>query len=730
MALSIEVGIWHYPLKWVYGDSISVYSPQASFPNSDFKYADYEIAWADGTDGEVASNNNLAYLVRTGENGLHWGDVHEEHTFYAFYPSKIIKDDDSFNNGVVDGYIPKYQQMVKWEKKTVKDENGTYTHWVGTPDMHLAFMRAEKKVKPDTIAEGHPLALDFKPLTTAVEVTLEAKEDMASAEVQMIHVRGLNKNKTQKQCIAGNFTYDIDQGKTTYLNQDIANDYEISVPLWASIDGGNPAPISLSKNDKVTFTVFLLPAEHSTADGSGVSRDLTNLQLEVIGFDGNSQIKTYEEVMIPQGTKSQVVLPKYEPKAGSLNNWMSRIPDNVYISQLTIPGAAEAFSAEIIGDRRYGGENQEYKFSQNLSVSDMFDKGVRAFDIGTRVGIYGITEIWWQSLGDAALSCGGSDGSSFRDAIDAIYKKVEKTDEFVVVTTYFVKNAYGWSVWPNQLNKFLKEENNDRILAYRSDMTVGEARGKILLMARANGTEANGTGLTDRIPVIEGWNSMKDKWGKRGYDYTNTTYFKDPNTDQVNQWLGNSGSPDKNPKDAGYSEPTNSTSWEYTAKGPGMSSTVYIQEWRRVCPVSAVYSHGGSEGQTYWFESYTEKVNSFKNFFTQAKTALKNKVSSSLYINSLDGYYVINNSSSLSGAPNSSSASKYGIAGNIVDYAEDINRDAYKHVLSVSYENRGPVGIVYFDFAGENTFQGKTMYGDYLLKTLIGNNFSFPLMGK
>lgn len=727
-----ESGKWHYPLKWVYGDSISVYSPQASFPNSDFKYADYEIAWAGGTDGEVASNNNLAYLVRTGENGLHWGDVHEEHTFYAFYPSKVIKDDDSFNNGVVDGYIPKYQQMVKWEKKTVTDENGTYTHWVGTPDMHLAFMRAEKKVRPDTVAEGHPLALDFKPLTTAVEVTLEAKADMASAEVQMIHVRGLNKNKTQKQCIAGNFTYDIDQGKTTYLNQDIANDYEISVPLWASVDGGNPAPISLNANDKVTFTVFLLPAEHSTAEGTGVSRDLTNLQLEVIGFDGNSQIKTYENVMIPQGTKSQVVLPKYEPKAGSLNNWMSRIPDNTYVSQLSIPGAAEAFSTDVISNRTYNGKDEESRFAQDLSVSDLFDKGVRAFDIATRTaGLAG-----FQSLAGASLSCGDEDGYTFGEAISDIADKLTANpSEFAVVTVYFAKSSLDWSIWVSELNNFLTSGNMNtyKIKAFSNNMTVEEARGHILLMVRANADEASS--LADRVPVINGWNSMKDKWMRRGYNIRDSSYFLDADkvdawTGKVNQWNGNG-----NPKAAGYTLPlsTDADAWKYTTLGNLTSA--HIQEWRRVCPETKVYYYDKdwslSSGSVTWNESMSDKKLNVINFFGQTKRALKDNPNvTALYINSLDGYYIINNDGSYSAAPNSDEASKYGVAGNIVDYAADMNDYVYQHMLSVPYESRGPVGIVYFDFAGVEQFGNKTMHGDYLLKTLIGNNFSFPLMGK
>ena len=620
--------------------------------------------------------------------------------------------------------------MVKWEKKTVKDENGTYTHWVGTPDMHLAFMRAEKKVKPDTIAEGHPLALDFKPLTTAVEVTLEAKEDMASAEVQMIHVRGLNKNKTQKQCIAGNFTYDIDQGKTTYLNQDIANDYEISVPLWASVDGGNPAPISLKANDKVTFTVFLLPAEHSTADGSGVSRDLTNLQLEVIGFDGNSQIKTYEEVMIPQGTKSQVVLPKYEPKAGSLNNWMSRIPDNVYISQLTIPGASDAYSGEMGGSTSsYVNDNAESDYTQTLSVKELFNKGVRAFEIGTSGNLNNI------AAGDATLS------KTFAQAMDDLKTCVAGSDEFVIVTVYFLKDGTNnWQGWVDKMADFLqKNADGYNIKPFNNETTVGEVRGNVLLIIRTNGDE-NVANLSN-YPIIKGWNTQKDKWDRRGYDITNHDYFGEKEwygVDLTGQWLG-----DKDPRAVkmALTEEEQKEKWAYDGGGSLENIKTYVNEWKRVCRTddgqdSKEFAHryitGLTSSKTRWYESMeSEKKPLIINFFKWTKAALKDAPgTTSLYINSLNGYYIVDNRDGYSGAPNYNVLTEYGKRGNVALYSNDINTYVYTHMLSVPYEERGPVGIVFGSFMGDETFGTLAMHGDYLLKTLIGNNFTFPLKGK
>lgn len=739
-------GTWIYPLRWVYGDSISIFSPQASYPNDGGKgYANYKIAWEGGKPNETAPDDkeHPAFLVKMGENRLHWGDLDEPHTFYAFYPKSFIDKDESFGTdiehpSIVKGEIPKYQPMVKWEKIT----EGGVTHWVGRPNMELCLMHATTTVIPSQIGADSPVKLDFKPLTTAVEVTLEADklETSGADQLQTLHVRGMSKDGTQKQSISGKFSFDLNTGKAVSLDQDITNDYEITVPLWVEGTDG-PEPLKLEDGDKVTLTVFLLPQEQGSTGLSEnpdpANRTLTNLQLEVINFNGVPRLKSYDGVNIPHGTKSQIILPKYSPGTGSLNNWMSRIPEETYISQLTIPGAAEAFSAEIISNRTYSDENQEYKFSQDLYVSDMFDKGVRAFDIGTRVDGWPVTG-WTGKFKDAKLSCGGTDGSNVQTALSTIANKVKGTSEFAVVTIYFVKDDRGWDVWVNQLNEFLTDAKKEELCIepYNSKMTVHDARGKVLLMARANNEEADGHALATKIPVIRKWNSMKDKWNMRGYNIRNDGYFLDADkvdawTGQVNQWNGSG-----NPEDAGYTLPlsTDADAWKYTVISPEYQNvnnpgSAYIQEWRRVCKAEGDYSYRG--GTQKWYESISEKKQNVINFFGQTKRALKDTPNvTALYINSLDGYYIINNSGSYSAAPNSSKASEYGIAGNIVDYAADMNDYVYKHMLSVPYDSRGPVGIVYFDFAGVEKFGTKTMHGDYLLKTLIGNNFSFPLMGK
>lgn len=128
------------PLNWVYGDGVSVYCPQASGT----KFTHYKIEWESGQEGDIQEDGNLAYMIKAGENGLHWGDTSQPHEFYAFYPSSAIQNDEAFAQGVVHATIPNTQEM-EW----TQDAEG---NWIGKPNMDYAFMRAYNVVTPENAA--------------------------------------------------------------------------------------------------------------------------------------------------------------------------------------------------------------------------------------------------------------------------------------------------------------------------------------------------------------------------------------------------------------------------------------------------------------------------------------------------------------------------------------------------------------------------------------------------
>lgn len=731
-------GAWHYPLNWVVGDEVSIYSPDATFPNQAEGYADYVIAGVDEEgnpvgDGDTISDNTNAYLKRVGDNGLHWNGLDKTYKFYAFYPSKVIKDDKNFKEGLVHGYVPKRQPMAKWTYDEVNKE------WVGTPDMNLAFMRGYAEVNPSNLSNGSPVKLEFSPLTTAIEITLKGSDDMPDqVELMQAHIRGINKEGNQKQAICGTFTYDIDKDITTERNHAaFENSHEITVPLWRKGDDGNQVPLIIKRGESIRFTVFLLPDKSGDiTDGSGQvtgeDRTLTNLQVEIPGWNGGTSIKTYNGVEIKKGTKSQIVLPKYNP-TGTVNNWMSRIPENVYVSQLTIPGTTDAFSGEVIDDEGTFNANNDEDHTQTLTVEEQFNKGVRAFEVATELTrVLGIPDAGGlASLSRAPLVCGNVNASlDFGGAMERFAKLVaDNPSEFIVVNTYFAPNGtvlnVGQPAWISEMEKYLNDNSSIKvgnkvveIKSYDNGMTVKDAKGKILLLVRTNGEGDDVANIKDKVTVIKGWSSNKDRWQRRGYD-TNTDAFL--TGDRVGQWNGTSPISKTLPVD-----------WVYPVEAPTTSPTVYVQEWKRVCPKTTFYAHAGG-GPTKWDASIEEKKTNITDLMSAAVNNLKSDTEGKfIYINSMGGYYIVDNSSSPSGAPNSSVYGSYGRTGNIASYTSVINSYIYNYVLNIPYAQRGPLGIVYMNYAGvqQDTRSNLQMNGDYLLKSLIGNNFSFELLGK
>lgn len=712
-------GKWHYPLSWVYGDGISVYCPEAK----ERKFTHYRIEWKDGQKGDVQQNGNAAYMIKTGANGLHWGDTSKEHHFYAFYPSSAIQNDEAFANGMVHASIPNTQE-VKWEQ----DAEG---NWVGKPNMDYAFMRAYNVVTPENAASDR-VTLEFTPLTTAIEVTLQASEKLTGGSVTLsqLQIQAINKEGSHRQTVCGDFTYNICTGVTSLGKPDVANDYMITVPCWHE-ENGKLVPIELTKGKTMTFTVFLLPRAEANSD----DRTLHNLQVRVPGWNSTARVKTYEGINIAVGTKSQIWLPQYEPLDGA-NNWIEGLPENVYISQLSIPGSVNAFSHDIIRQYAYPGVGKdEMDLTQTLSVEDQFKIGVRAFEIATeRAKSILDIDLNKKNLGtDGYLIAGTTLSSNLHTAMGRLADLVAANpSEFVIAMPYYAPDATDkGDAWSHQLQNYLRKlptganghpvVKGVEIVPFDNSMTIKDSKGKILFLSRMPGGKEEvdrWVGTPQKTTAIYGWNSDKNRWEKRGYNMRASGYWSN------GQWNGHG-----NPMEAGYTRPSY-TAWKYEAATPLGNPNFYIQDWFRVCEKTGSYSYSLWKKQ-YWYESKTEKENNVKDFMNETIRVLKNdKTGNNVFINSLAGYYIVSKSDGVSAIPAPTTFyPNYGKHGDIPPFARDMNEVVYSYVLGLSYETRGPLGIVLINYAGAPQVFGMAMHGDYIVKALVDNNYRFELIG-
>lgn len=716
---------WHYPLNWVYGDQIKVYCPEAA----DAVARDYRIEWENGNEGDISTDNKTAYMVKVGENGLHWGDLDSTHHFHAFYPASAINNDENFKNGVVHAHIPNTQEMLEWKNEEIDVNGQKQTALVGKPNMNYAFMSAHTTIE-DPRNSDNRVTFDFKPLTTAVEITLQGASSITggSAPLTAVQISAEKSDGTEKQAVCGDFEHDILNNKTTVHNDNVATDYMITVPLWQK-EGEDLVPLELGPGQIVRFTIFLLPGEDSNGQ-----RTLKNLQVRVPGWNTGVRVKYYDNINLEVGTKSQIWLPDYDTN-DKPNTWLGSLPANVYISQLSIPGSVNAFSDSIFSNYSYPGVGRaEMDLTQALSVKEQFNFGVRAFEIATERYVPG----WGEdgndyNLGESGkIIAGTTTGINVGDAIKELAQLVfDNPSEFVIVMPYYAPHATSdTEMWTKQLRKYLQDLGGSipvdggsvPVKAFENSMTIGDARGSVLFLSRISGDKnecENIWGLKPQYTTaIYGWGSDKDRWTKRGYGAT---------------WNG-----DGNPKDNGYNYNNKSIdNWKYDAtigsyaEHPG-AVNFYIQDWLRVCENDGTYLNQSHPLRgTYWYKSIDEKIYNITDFMDNTIGNLKfTTQADAVFINSLSGYYIISKSDGTSGQPEGSwiqpDAAKHG---DIPPFAATVNEAAYNYILDLDYNKRGPLGIVLINYAGVKTYAEMPMHGDYIVKALVDNNFRFPLLG-
>lgn len=706
-------------IKWLSTDKVDIYSP-ASPTLTKVEY------------GITKVNENQAYLLALGD-GLQWDRTASTQDFYAIYPSKesmsneAVKKVVSFDNGVLKGYVPVNQQHTITK--------GGTTGWTATPNMDYLYMAAVQKGYsiPATDAQDNGVSLHFVPLTTTLELTIEGPTEAPIASINVFANNGEN--------IAGYFSCDLTKASTTSeSNSNLNCDYEQSATVRDMItisgyydDNGTQKPLELATGESITFNVFLLP--HT---------DLTNISVRVAGFNTASKTMSLAGVTLRPHQKTCVKLKAPQIAKDGVNNWITGMEDKVLISQLSIPGTANSFSAN------YSGTDVEYYKAQTASFEQQWNAGIRCFELRCPNNESG------NSLAGVQLQCNRENlGITFGDAVDMIWKKVQNTREFAMIMPAFESNAgRGGRVtdFADDLNQFFTDHSDYKYVTYGRELTVGDARGSLMFIARITSEEDGG--LTLPTPgqgvFIDQWGSLKDNWARRGYPVDNWGKNSSWGTNAMEYYMINGNrSADFVPTGMPIKGAVNYI--HNTKREDGSQGTAYIQDWARVVKESQNYllysstNYTGSQIEysqyAYWQESLKEKQTDIWKTFELAIE--DNSRDLPFYINCLDGYYVDDNvplskkpyvegrsegyrdgyTPAFGGDNATYSYGNGGVAGNIDAFARDINNWFYNEILKYGTSNiYGPMNIVILDRVYEDGG------GSYLPSVIINNNYRFPLI--
>ena len=151
-------------------------------------------------------------------------------------------------------------------------------------------------------------------------------------------------------------------------------------------------------------------------------------------------------------------------------NWMSQLDDNAFICQLSIPGAHDACTSSFSGWSAIGGAIAGKV--QTKSVQEMLTQGVRLFDLrpNNQLNIYhGILQT----------------SSTFNGVMGQLrdYVNSHPTEFCIVFIRHESEGDSGNDVFADKMQQSLASFS-DYLVDFRPNLTVGEARGKILFLSR------------------------------------------------------------------------------------------------------------------------------------------------------------------------------------------------------------------------------------------------------
>lgn len=479
-----------FKVNWVNKDKVLVYGTNCLAGRD---LAEYQVSV------ESAIQNFATSMDKTGDCGIQWGDEASS-DFYSVYPSSNDGHDftitpNSDGDGVKVGAYIRTEQNCVFHKVTNESSTGyagdAYSADAANPSMPDAVMYA---CTPN-VSNGATVNLRYKPYSTVLKFRFKGYTSDIDLSDPTVYVSRLTLIAPAGVKIAGSFDLDVKNDGTAVATPSSTASNQIVVNTL--MNGGAYVPIK--KGEYLEVCVFVIPqANLSLNDGWSVKMESTggNFTYNIkptanTSPNWNLTAGMIHKLNIPAIKVTEEV--NFDPK-----DWIEEIPRNVYISELSLPGAWYA-------------THEEYQAT--IDLNEQFKAGVRAFNIDCRLTFESTNRANTQGQGNLRLVCAGSDHVTVTDYDngDLVLDKLKSLgelaknnpDEYIVVvltiaekpmtrsglfTTYKYGNVDPSQVLP-AIAKMLSDSSLDDFL-YRTPIspstTVGEVLGKVIVKVNAN----------------------------------------------------------------------------------------------------------------------------------------------------------------------------------------------------------------------------------------------------
>lgn len=353
-----------WPVCWDVNDAADVLCPEARWsdnPHSeatDVPSVSYKITGLTGTSGTIE---------KAGEKELCWGQANAHHFFQAFPAGAVDLSDvtkTKFSDNT-DDYSANFtatisQSQVIPADSIKQDKDGNWT----ARNMNYAVLVGTDLYEREKLDEKEPIHLHYNTAFTAVEVTIGACAAGAfdGDVITAVDITNATTNNTGYTAIplAGEFTGTVGySGGSTYANNFANSTTPSKLFNNVRIDlSAKPVTLEANSGKTLKVTAFLLPTAGAqvkvTVNRRKIKSGTPGAPLTISkSFKSGSS----DEKALAAGKVNQLgmgALPVTETNKIDGTNWMSVLPDETYLSQMSIPGVYDcgAYDSRIHGSDR------------------------------------------------------------------------------------------------------------------------------------------------------------------------------------------------------------------------------------------------------------------------------------------------------------------------------------------------------------------------------------------
>lgn len=355
-------------------DEIAIYCLQSSAPANHLVHYKVKPETEDLDKDGIADKYQAASVtkVNTKEAGLQWGDPNTKHNFYAFYPASAVKGSEEENQtGKITAYIDSNQQVTEWRIKEGTEDGAINGHKTYFGLPNMDYAYMYAYTQVDPTTINADNPVNLKFKNLVTVLDITVQ----GPETGNMTVTNINVDAVggANTILTGYFTCNIRAAEN--------NNDEVTATC-EPVENTGPSTvrnrISIPCYDKTENKFITLKAgEYLNVKAYIIPDDLNNiedprqLRITVATLNGAAKVKALDLLVIPHKI-NRILLPALVE--GGTNYWMSNLDPNIYISELSIPGSKMSFATT--------GDNYTEKF-QTQSLETQFMDGVRAFVVQT-----------------------------------------------------------------------------------------------------------------------------------------------------------------------------------------------------------------------------------------------------------------------------------------------------------------------------------------------------------